>query len=531
METNGFGILIRKVSMRGGKIVMRGLAAVKLGKSFGTPKHRRMQLRIRGAEQNAVRSWFFFRKGLPFLNGYRVHGFRLEIPAEEAQNLDIQSKFDFWYDGEQVCDAVYDIFARREGAFRNTRPMRLGDKVVYFRQSISNKMWMVVRPENPYDSAAGRRRVFLAWLIAKLRGPSDEIIMYEKEASRYEESASVLFERLIDQGYRNVWYVINEDNPALRSLDEKYRSRMIWKDSFRHLLLFFRSKTFIGTETVDHALQLRAANRHIMSRNQSTDLTHVFLQHGVMYMVSLDADLRVGFVNRKVDRYRVVVSSEAEAMHFMLLGGFPREELYITGLAKFDRSWREPDSDLIMIMPTWRRWEANQAQRDFTGTGYYAMLRRMVEAVPEEDRKRIVIMPHPLMRRMMEKEQTDLSCYLRPDLTHDEVLRHCRLLMTDYSSIAYDAFYRGANVVFDWTDKEACMRHYGGAHLMINEYNVFGDVCRSPEELARAVQKADCMTQDPQHVRKYSRIVSFRDGKNTDRIIACLKKDGILKDI
>ncbi len=528
MENTGCGLLTKRVFTGSGFIGLKGICAVKLDGKRRAPDPGLLQIRSRGDERHAVRSRFSGGRGIPFIKGYRLFPFELSVSFQDAAEMDIQNKLDLYYNDELVCDVNYSLFARREGTFHNTRVVKRDGRSMYFRQSATNRLWFVVRQQNFYDSFAQRLRVAAANMLAKIQGESDLILMYEKESSRYEESASVLFERLVDEGYQNVWYILPADHPVIPSLDEKYRQRLIAKNSFRHLLYFFRCTRFVGTETVDHAMQLRAANRHIMTKTQSRDLTHVFLQHGVMYMVSMDADLRVGFISRKVKKYRAVVSSEAEAMHFMLLGGFSREELYITGLAKFDRSFREPDSDLIMIMPTWRRWETNQARKDFTQTGYYRMLEKIVSAVPQELRSRIVIKPHPLMQSMMEGADTELSRYLRPDMTHDEVLRRCRLLITDYSSIAYDAFYRGANVIFYWEEMEACMRHYGGAHLMINEYNIFGDVCRSEEELAEVFDRNYSGPQKDLDIRRYRRIVSWHDGRNTERIIECMKKDQII---
>ena len=180
-------------------------------------------------------------------------------------------------------------------------------------------------------------------------------------------------------------------------------------------------------------------------------------------------------------------------------------------------------------MPTWRRWETNQAEQDFEQTGYYRMLQRMVSAVPEHLRGKIVIKPHPLMQGMMQSRETGLSEYLRPDLSHDETLRKTALLITDYSSIAYDAFYRGANVIFCWEEMEECMKHYGGAHLMLNEYNAFGDVTRSHEQLVRAFEANYGVPQRQDCLRKYRQIVAFDDNRNTDRIIEMMKRDRILK--
>lgn len=526
MSAAGFGILVKRVSVRNETIIMRGVCALKLPR--GKRDLNRLSVRIRGAESHPVDARFSGGKGIPFISGYRLHPFRMQIRIEDALQMDIQNKLDLHYGEEWLCGVSYSLLERRTGAYKNTAPIRAGDKVMYFRQTGKNTMWFCVRPANLYDAPLQRYRVFAARVLAGILGASGTILMYEKECSRYEESASVLFEKLVDMGYDNVYYVIDPSSPQILHLQERYRKQMIPKDSFRHILEFFRCRTFIGTETIDHALQLRAANRWIQAQAQNRDLTHIFLQHGVMYMVSLDADLRIGFVSRKVKKYRVVVSSEAEAMHFMLLGGFRREEIYVTGLAKFDRSIRQEDSDLIMIMPTWRRWETNLAQQDFEKTGYYRMLQRMVEAVPEELRDKIVIKPHPLMQSLMERGNTGLECYLRPEMSHDDVLKRCRLLITDYSSIAYDAFYRGANVIFCWEEKEECMRHYGGAHLMINDYNVFGDVCYSQRDLQRCFSKNYEGGQNPVYVRRYGNIVSYRDGRNTERIIECLKKDHVI---
>lgn len=526
---NGAGILCHTVTGSGDAIVMRGLIAVKFDPAIkGKKDIRKLRFQVFKAPDFPIESHFSIQKGLPFAAGYRLYRFTMKILKKDALQLDVQNKIYLYYGDIRMCGVVYSFLKRQKGEFRNSPLFRGGDKVMYFRQTVNNKLWFVVRPENLYDRPGQRMRVFAAWLISKIKGPSEDVLMFEKESSRYEESASVLYERLIDRGCRNIYYIINRDNPAIQTMKPEYRKNLIYKDSFRHLVAFLRCVKFVGTENIDHAMQLRAANRHLMAKMQSTDLTQVFLQHGVMYMVSLDADMRVFFSNHDLKQYRAVVSSEAEALHFVRLGGFRREDMYVTGLAKFDRSRLEPDADRIMIMPTWRRWETNQAQKDFEATGYYRMLERMVGAIPDHLKDKIIIKPHPLMEEMMQREDTGLARYLAPDLSHNETLAKTRLLITDYSSIAYDAFYRGSNVIFYWEEKEECMRRYGNAHLMINEYNVFGDVCYDPDQLAAVIQRNYDQPQTGLYQRRYGNIVAFRDGHNTDRIIENLKKDGII---
>lgn len=524
---NGAGILTYTLSDGPEVICMRGLIAIKFDPAIKNKAPSCLSFRVFKAPDFPIESKIS-GKSLPFAAGYRLHSFRMKIRKSDALKLDLQNKIYLYAGEERMCGVVYSFLKRQKGEFRNSRILFAEDQALYFRQTVNNKLWFVVRPKNLYDSRWQSLRVFAAWIISKIKGPSQDVLMFEKESSRYEESASVLYEQLIDQGYQNIYYIIDRGNPAVSGLDPKYRAHMIMKDSFAHLVAFLRCQKFVGTENIDHAMQLRAANRHLMAKMQSSDLTQVFLQHGVMYMVSLDADMRVFFLNHHLKKYRAVVSSEAEAMHFVLLGGFRREDMYVTGLAKFDRSVRREDADLIMIMPTWRRWETNLAQKDFEATGYYRMMERIVSAVPEDLRDKIVIKPHPLMEEMMQRKETGLSIYLRPDLSHNETLERSRLLITDYSSIAYDAFYRGSNVIFYWEEKEECMRHYGRAHLMINEYNIFGDICYDAPALEKVLRRNYTEEQKDLYVRRYRNIVSFDDNRNSQRIIRKLKEDGII---
>ena len=157
------------------------------------------------------------------------------------------------------------------------------------------------------------------------------------------------------------------------------------------------------------------------------------------------------------------------------------------------------------------------------------MIETMYNAVPEDKRDKVVILPHPLMVERFRDEEGGLGGSITIADSYDRVLRDCGLLITDYSSIAYDAFYRGANVVFYWKDKDECMEHYGeGTFLMLNEDNVFGEVCMNGGEITKAVETLYMKPQRDQDVERYGKIVEFHDGRNSERIIELLKRDGVI---
>lgn len=113
-----------------------------------------------------------------------------------------------------------------------------------------------------------------------------------------------------------------------------------------------------------------------------------------------------------------------------------------------------------MVMLTWRPWEFVTGTNNIKDTAYYKMLKRIVDAVPDNLKDRLVVMPHPLLARQADIDNEDeVWKYYVPEVKYDELLKRTKLLITDYSSISYDAFYRGSNVIFDWEEKDECMRN------------------------------------------------------------------------
>ena len=74
------------------------------------------------------------------------------------------------------------------------------------------------------------------------------------------------------------------------------------------------------------------------------------------------------------------------------------------------------------------------------------------------------------------------------------------------------------------------MDHYGdGTHLMLNMDNVFGPVCMDAEDIRKAVAERYMAPQDEEELARYRKIVEFHDGKNSERILRLLIRDGMLE--
>ena len=464
--------------------------------------------------------------------------YSLTVPVEDMLTNPTKSNvyMTYTFEGEEVlCRTRY--FSYMGGKFLGLRgPMNVhkqSKSIAVFRQEHKNYLMVYTRSANVTDKIIERIKQVIAFALSyvwKSDKAKKMVLLYEKNSSKYEESASVLYENLIDQGYHNAYFIVDKNYEFIDRIPEKYRENIIYKYTFKHYLYFFTSRTFIGTEAIAHAFDLKTCNPLPLYKMASKNINYVFLQHGVMYMVSLDSESRKMFSRKKLNgKYRVVVSSKAERDHFTTLGRHLHEDIYVSGLPKFDRNILNPDADKIVIMPTWRPWEINTARTDFTETPYFKMLMKIYNNVPDELKDKVIILPHPLIVNELSKVSPDVLEKVVLDARYDDVLKTTKLLITDYSSIAYDAFYRGSNVIFYWEEKDYCMEQYGpSTKLMLNEDNVYGDYFYSEEGLTASISKNYNEAQSPEYTQKYSKLVDYHDGKNTQRLIEFLKQDKII---
>ena len=157
------------------------------------------------------------------------------------------------------------------------------------------------------------------------------------------------------------------------------------------------------------------------------------------------------------------------------------------------------------------------------------MIMKIYKSVPKDLRDKVIILPHPLIVNELNHIDGEIAQKVTLGVRYDDILKQARVLITDYSSIAYDAFYRGTRVIFYWEEKDYCMSQYGpSTKLMLNEENVYGDYFYNTDGLMESIKDNYDNPQSAENIKKYREIVTYHDGKNTERLLKFLKKDKII---
>lgn len=378
-------------------------------------------------------------------------------------------------------------------------------------------------------TAALRRR---ARSTAVRRRYRDAWILIDRDSSA-QDNAEAFYRYLRDhQPLVNAWFALSKDSPDWPRLQ---------RDGFR--LLEFGS--------INYALALRNASYLISSQADNYVVRpprglsgprrwkFVFLQHGVIHN-----DLSRWLNGLPI---RIMITTTEAEHRSIVADGSPYllsdKEVARTGLPRYDRllamsrQVRANRRRSILIAPTWRQHLLAaqgaghrrdlavdlasstfiQAWRDLLSN---ADLRRLGQRESLE----LVFLAHPHLQHHVTADmlppQTRLVTAGNADL--QEVISQARLLITDYSSLAFDIAYLGIPVVYYQFD---AAEFFSGNHTVsAGEFSYvrdgFGPVVTDCSAVVSAA--AELLSQSSprldQYRRRMERTFTFRDGRCCERV-------------
>jgi len=297
--------------------------------------------------------------------------------------------------------------------------------------------------------------------------------------------------------------VLSEESPDWPRLRRRHGKRVVAHGSLEWRVLMAHCAHLLASHADDEIVHPPEVTEFTEPRWRFT-----FLQHGVI------ADDLSGWLGGKpIDLFVTSTAGERDAIEGDGTAyPFTTKEVRLTGLPRFDdlletSSAHGPGTrDLVLVAPTWRRWLRQDALTSDFVRQWTDVLSS--QALAEECRRQgltIVFQPHPelaaLAARMKLPDHVQVERGEVPSL--DRTAR-ARVVVTDYSSIAFDAAYASRPVVYFQFDREAALTggHLGRAGWFDHRRDGFGPVATTSEEAVAAV--LETLEHGPDPVSPYA---------------------------
>jgi CDP-glycerol glycerophosphotransferase (TagB/SpsB family) len=330
------------------------------------------------------------------------------------------------------------------------------------------------------------------------------------------------------------YFILNRNSPDWNRLKSE-GFKLIPFQSWWHLVALRRAKYLISS----HAdIYIRKPFSNIQLRDATYKF--LFIQHGVTkdnqsewfnnIMPSLLATATVAEYNSIVDTYSDYYLSCKE----VALTGFPRHDT----LLKFDQTLKT-----IFIMPTWRENLSGKIihpgvrtlKPGFENSEYAMRWMGLLTSEHLHDlavnyKLRIIFCPHPNWAKYLDilkypsyVEAVRIDCIqsLQP------LFAEMAVMITDYSSVAFDAAILNKPVVYYQFDRDAFFSGHiyrAGYFNYIN--NGFGPVVEHLEDVIDAVTKAISGKEIKEYSDRRLTTFPFRDGKSSSRLFSAIQSLG-----
>lgn len=412
----------------------------------------------------------------------------------------------------------------------------------------------------------GDLELFLAGKRAKLtfsgkqfdKLPIETVFTSFKQKSTVKSNAWILMDRdnQADDNAEHLYRYISENHPEQDIYFALKRTSSDWKrleqDGFN--LLEFGSSAFesklkdcakIISSHVDGYIT------HYFKDNSLLDKDYVFLQHGIT------KDDLSGWLNTK--KIACFVTATNPEYHSIVDNTtaykFGKKEVKLTGFPRYDRLLinNNTESKQILIMPTWRSsivgtyisGTERTRNPDFMKTNYarhwHGFMNHAILKELNDQGYQIVFAPHPSIQEYMDEFTVPdfIKIYSYSEGNIQSVFQNTSILITDYSSVAFDVAYLNKAILyyqFDYDEVFSSGNHtYQKGYFDYNR-DGFGAVAYNETELLAALKDlVNNQAKVPDlYQKRIDKTFQFRDSNNCERVyqaILDLDKPELSNDI
>jgi len=379
----------------------------------------------------------------------------------------------------------------------------------------------------------GARKAVFARLFLRFCRPfmRKEIWLISDRLNKCGDNGEAFFRYLKQIRFKKAkyYYVINEGTgyDMMKPL-----GNVIKRDSWKYKLLHLACTNIISSHADDFVIN-PFSNYSTLYQDIMRRKNFIFLQHGITqndisgWLNRYNKDIK-GFVCAAYPEHRSII----DGTYY-----YTEKDVWLTGFARFDRLYHD-EKRYVTLMPTWRRylmgavdpitgvWSVSDA---FCQSEYFQYYNALINderllAAAKEYGYTICYMPHPnTITKIDLFQKNEQVKFFSIDDEYRDVYAQSDLVLTDYSSAAFDFAYLRKPIVYTQFDKE---EFFGGKHVCTQGYfsyerDGFGEVTYDLDSTVDVLidyMKNNCQLKDVYRER-IDKFFAFNDHDNCKRIL------------
>ena len=318
------------------------------------------------------------------------------------------------------------------------------------------------------------------------------------------------------------------DYPKVASL-----GKTVEYNSLKHWILYLASSKKISSQKAGNP---NAAIFYFLEVYGILKDKRIFLQHGITVNDAKWLYYQVTKMNS------FICGAYPEYEYILEHFGYPKGNVAYTGFCRFDQLHDiHPDQKMILIMPTWREWIADEdyslelyeGTKDIAKTNYFVQWKAFIE---DEEIKRLaetygvrfLFFPHRNMQKYMEffpKGNEYIQIVSNKDWDIQKLLKTASLMITDYSSVFFDFIYMKKPLIFYQFDYEMFRKGQYGAGMFDYRNNDFASSYTDRKDVFKEIEHylQNNYEVSENYIKEHQRYFPLYDQLNCARVYEVVK--------
>ena len=444
-------------------------------------------------------------------------------------NFNYFFKHEIFFSNFDLEEDTYDLFfAFQFPNFRELIEKRVGNPGYFVRKKA--KVFQIIHDDitfiNPYFTFKGKnisftvekvdKEIYSLYQKIKNRRKKRQVWLVGEQPFKAQDTGYNFFKYMRENfPKKEVYYVI--DFSSLEYENVKNLGNLVDYRSKEHFEILSKTTHLIASHNPYYLLPLT----HTEFQNE-LNVKKIFIQHGVFGTKNI-----ANLYGKDVDNFNVdifLVSSEKEKKFATDDLGYMDDEIKVTGLSRFDTLFTN-DVDIkrqILIIPTWRDWLGNYDS--FIVSDYYKRYKSLLESeilisLAKKNNLEIVFCLHPNMQKFVDTFDLEgIKVISQGEVNVQQLLKESMIMITDYSSVAFDFSFLEKPVIYYQFDTERFLGKYP-SHLDINE-DLPGDIVRNEEDVLDRLKLyiQNNFKMSSENLKKSQQFLKYKDTNNNQRI-------------